>query len=430
MRASRPLNLLIISNIISGFAQGISMLAVPWYFVSILKAPEKLTLMYMLMLVGSIFWGLYSGTLIDKYARKKIFIAFSVIGGIVLCGAAVSGLFYSTGVPTYMVVIVFISTCYINGIYYPALYAFAQEVTEASRYGKINSLLEIQSQAITIASGGMGAILLQGIDVDSIHIGSLVIPLALHIKAWSLSRIFMIDGLTYLLSIILISMIKYTPHTEKHTPEDTSVWERLKVGNNFLRSHSLIMIFGVTSLSVFVFMLLHFNTLVPVYVVNHLHKTVTIYALTDVFYSSGALLAGALIQRVFRKVNTIKAILILIIITALSIATAALSTSVVIYFVFSFLLGITNAGTRILRITYLFHHVPNNLIGRVNSVLFMLGTLFRLGLAILFSIPFFTQGDNITWSLLICALYLLANFILLALNSSKLKSTYQLTVQS
>ncbi|HWY99077.1 MAG TPA: MFS transporter, partial [Bacteroidia bacterium] len=354
MSSSRPLNLLIISNIISGFAQGISMLAIPWYFASILHSPEKLTLMYMFTMVGSVFWGLYSGTLIDKYARKSIFLFFSVVGGIILCGASLTGLFYDTGVPTYMVVIVYMATAYINTIYYPALYAFAQEVSEPSRYGKVNSLLEIQSQAMTIASGGIGAILLQGIDIDAIHIGSVSIPISLHIARWSLSRIFMADGLTYFIAIALIAMVKYTPHTEKHKVEG-SVWERFKTGNSFLKSHPLVLIFGISSLSIFVFLLLHFNILVPIYVVNHLHSTVTIYALTDVFYAFGALLAGVWVRRIFRNMNTVKAILILISITWITLTICALSTSNAIYFAFSFMLGITNAGARVLRITYLFH---------------------------------------------------------------------------
>lgn len=423
MRASRPLNLLIISNIISGFAQGISMLAVPWYFVSILHAPGKLTLMYMFTLVGSIFWGLYSGTLIDKYARKKIFLLFSVIGGVILCGASITGHQYVAGMPTYLVVIVFMTTAYINTIYYPALYAFAQEVTDAASYGKVNSLLEIQSQAMTIASGGVGAILLQGIDMNSIHIGSLNIPIGIHIAQWSLSRIFMVDGLTYFIAIALIAMVKYTPHTEKHKIEG-SVWDRFKTGNDFLITNPLILIFGISSLSIFIFLLLHFNTLVPIFIVNHLDRNVTIYALTDVFYATGALLAGAWIRQVFRNTNTVKAILILICITWITLTACALSTSTAIYFAFSFMLGITNAGTRVLRITYLFHHVPNQLIGRVNSVLFMLGTVFRLGLAMLFSLAFFSEGDNVTWALLICALFLIVNFSLLLYNSKELKVKY------
>ncbi len=423
MRASRPLNLLIISNIISGFAQGISMLAIPWYFVSILHAPEKLTLMYMLTLVGSIFWGLYSGTLIDKYPRKKIFLVFSVIGGVVLCGASLTGQFYATGVPTYMVVVVFMATAYINTIYYPALYAFAQEVSEPSRYGKVNSLLEIQSQAMTFASGAVGAILLQGIDVDAIHIGSLSIPISLHIARWSLSRIFMIDGLTYFIAIALIAMVKYTPLTEKHLVLG-SVWERFKTGNTFLRSHPLVLAFGVSSLSIFVFLLLYANALEPIFVLNHLHRNGTIFALSTASYALGALISGVWIRQVFRNINVVKAILLLSCITWLTLAICAVSASTIVFLGFSFILGITNAGTRVLRITYLFHHVPNQLIGRVNSVLFMIGTLFRLGLAMIFSLTFFSEGDNVTWALLVCALFLLFNFVMLAVTYKGLRVNY------
>lgn len=416
MRAlQRPLTLLIISNIISGFAQGISMLAIPWYFASILHAPEKLALMYAATLVGSIFWGLYSGTLIDKYARKSIFILFSIVGGIVLCTASLTGQLYTGGVPAYMVVIVFMVTAYINTIYYPALYAFAQEVTEPRRYGKINSLLEIQNQAMTIASGGAGAILLQGLDIHSIGIGNCSIPFSLHISQWSLSRIFFVDGSTYFIAIILIALIKYTPHTNSNK-EEGGVWDRFKTGNNFLRSHPMILLFGISSLSIFVFLLLYFNTLVPAFVLNRLHKQAAIYALTDLFYSSGALLAGIWIRKLFRNVNTIKAILILIGITVVTLTITTLSTSIAIYFAFSFMLGIANAGTRILRVTYLFHHVPNNLFGRVNSVLFMLGASCRLMLSLIFSLTFFTEGENVIYALLICALYMAINFIVLVFN--------------
>ena len=37
MRNKRTIIILFISNIISGFAQGISMIAIPWYFVEIVN---------------------------------------------------------------------------------------------------------------------------------------------------------------------------------------------------------------------------------------------------------------------------------------------------------------------------------------------------------------------------------------------------------
>src|SRR5580692_10916176 len=105
MKYPLSLKLLIAGNIISGLAQGISMLAIPWYFASILKSPESLAFMYTLTLCGSAFWGVYAGTLIDKYPRKLIFIWFSLIGGSLLLISSLTGYILGT-VPIILIVMV------------------------------------------------------------------------------------------------------------------------------------------------------------------------------------------------------------------------------------------------------------------------------------------------------------------------------------
>ena len=62
-----------------------------------------------------------------------------------------------------------------------------------------------------------------------------------------------------------------------------------------------------------------------------------------------------------------------------------------------FLLGITNAGVRILRVTYLFKNIPNNIIGRATSVFSSINVIVRMSLIGLFSSPFFFEDDNIRW---------------------------------
>ncbi len=425
MKYPLSLKLLIISNIISGLAQGISMLAIPWYFASILKSPSSLGLMYTLTLCGSAFWGFYAGTLIDKYPRKKIFIWFSLVGGSLLLMAAISG--YIMGVvPIFMIIIVFTATWYYNNIYFPALYAFAQEVCEAKDYGKVNSFLEIQSQATTIVSGGIAALLLQGINVDSFNIFGMNIPFHLHIVPWSLSSIFLTDGITYFIAILLIMRIRYTPHTEKHH-EDGSIIDRLKTGANFLKGHPSLLIFGVCSLSVFVVVLTHVILLMPIYVKNHLNASAGVYALMDVYYAIGALLAGVFIRQLFRNTSTVKAIIILMLVTIFILLVCTFTRSNLIFFAFSFVFGITNAGTRVLRITYLFHHVPNPLIGRVNSTLNVMSVLCRILLSAIFSFAFFLRGDNIIWTYFFSAVFLLINLILVATRYKSLVKDYSVS---
>ena len=72
------------------------------------------------------------------------------------------------------------------------------------------------------------------------------------------------------------------------------------------------------------------------------------------------------------------------------------------------MLGITNAGIRILRTTYIFNQVPNNLIGRVSSVFGTLNIVVRMLLVGLLASPFFRINDNIRFG------YLVGLFLMLA----------------
>ena len=85
--------------------------------------------------------------------------------------------------------------------------------------------------------------------------------------------------------------------------------------------------------------------------------------------------------------------------------TAFTQQSIILIFA-CFILGITNAGTRVLRITYLFNHIPNNIIGRAGSVFQTLNVIMRFSFITLFSLTFFAKTDNITWAYFICGLFI------------------------
>ena len=94
MKNLRAVGLLFLANTISAIAQGISMIAVPWYF-ALNEEMGNFALIFLLTTVISIFWGPYGGTLIDKYNRKHIFLGLSVVTGALLFG--ISGLGFWQG---------------------------------------------------------------------------------------------------------------------------------------------------------------------------------------------------------------------------------------------------------------------------------------------------------------------------------------------
>jgi MFS transporter, DHA3 family, macrolide efflux protein len=409
MKNRRAFALLLAANIISGFAQGISMLSIPWYFVSVLDKGSLFGWIYMFITLGTMFWSLYAGTLVDRYPRKNVFQGINLAGGLVLGGVALHG-FITGSTPMALVVLVFAATVFIYNIHYPSLYAFGQEISERQDYGKMNSYLEIQGQATTVVAGAVGAVLLSGTRGGVVNLLGFDVHLPFDIKPWELYEIFAVDALTYFMAIALIAFIRYTP-AEKLEVHLGSVKERMKMGFDFLKRNRLIFLFGNMSHAIFVILLVEVHLLLPWYVNNHLEEGAGVYASSDITYAIGALFAGFFIRFLFRNSSTVMAVIILMFLTAAGCIVVAFTKSVFIFFAFSVLIGITNAGARILRITWLFNHIPNNMMGRTGSVFQLINIFLRSVFIALFSIPFFSWGSNVTWAYFIGALFILASAI-------------------
>lgn len=408
MKNKKAIYFLFSANIISGLAQGITMISIPWYFISILGMAPLFGLIYGGVTLVSIFSMLYTGTLIDKYNRRNIMIVISVTGGLILLSAALYG-YFSGDVHYSLAGLVFISTFLIFTVHYPNMYAFLQEITEQYNYGKITSYIEIQGQVTNMMAGAAATILLVGGIGKQISFLGFDIELPFEIKKWELHEIFLLDAITYFVAIILIILIRFQP-IAKREPEPGNVFARLKTGLKFLKNNPLVFIFGIASYAVFITILVEGYLLIPVYVNNHLKAGAEVYAASEMFFALGAVFAGLSIRWIFGKTPKVMAIILLSALTA-SVYYFFIGNTVVSLFYFACLvLGLCNAGIRILRITYLFNCIPNQLIGRAGSVFNVLNVLCRLLLILLFSLPFFSAQDNVVYAYLV-----LGTFILLAI---------------
>jgi DHA3 family macrolide efflux protein-like MFS transporter len=195
----KPITLLLIANAISGISQGITMIAIPWYFTGILHQEGLFGSIYFLVTAVSLFWGVYAGALIDRYDRRKLFLAMNVAGLFILGGTAAYG-FYNQGLNWWMAALPFAATAFIYNIHFPNLYAFAQEITPKENYAKVNSLLEIQGQISFTLAGGIAAILLNGLDGSGYTIGALSLLKGFVVKPWTIYEIFFVDALTYIVA--------------------------------------------------------------------------------------------------------------------------------------------------------------------------------------------------------------------------------------
>ena len=420
MKNQQAIILLFISNIISGLAQGISMIAIPWYFIEIIDKPEFFAYSYIVITSLTLFWGIYAGSIIDRYSRKKIFILTNLICGLFIGSIAIYG-YNNNYLSELLVVSVFAITIFNYNIHYPNLYAFGQEITEKKNYGKLNSYIEVQGQTTSVLAGAFAAILLTGTNNRSLEIAGFNFELPFDVTPWQIYDIFLLDAFTYVLVIALISIIRYVPVNNEKV-DVGSLFERLKIGFTYLKDNPVIFLFGITSYMLFAFTLVELHVILPSYVHDFLQASGNVYASAEVYYSIGAIFSGVLILRLLSKFNTYFAVTFLMMNVALAFYAMTFYKSLLIFFIGSLILGITNAGVRILRTTYLFNHIPNNLIGRATSVFSSLNILIRIILISIFALPFFNIDDNIRWGYMIGVIMMVvSSFVLLILHRKTIK---------
>ena len=411
MKNIQAIVLLFLSNIISGFAQGISMIAIPWYFVNVVSRPSVFTYFYLLITFLTLFWGLYAGTIIDRYSRKKVFIYTNLVCGTIIASVSFYG-YQIQEVPDYLVLLVFGLTIFNYNIHYPNLYAFVQEITEKKNYGKLNSYIEVQGQVTSMFAGAFAAILLSGVKSGDLSFAGIQINIPFTIDSWPIHKIFLMDALTYFAGIIIFVYIKYVPVLKEETHVG-SLLSRLRGGINYLKSNPSIFIFGSLSYMLFAFTLVEIHVLLPAYVERFMNESADVYASAEIFYSVGALISGVLVYRLLSGYNEYLSIMLLMLFVSIPFLAMSYFNNLVLFFTANLVLGITNAGVRILRTTYLFSHIPNNLIGRAGSVFSSINIFVRMSLIFVFSLPFFIKEDNIKWGYFIGFLLIFCTAILL-----------------
>ncbi len=405
--------LLFIANGISGIAQGMSMIAIPWYFAQ-KNLLAQFGLIYMAATLVSIFWVPLSGSIIDKYDRKKIFLYLTFIVGLILAFISLAG-FQLGGLPSLIVGAVFLITFLNYNLHYPCLYAFVQEITEPKHYAKMTSILEIIGQITTISAGAGATLLLEGTENGILNFFGISLDIGLNLEAWAIHEIFLLDSSTYFITFFIIYAIKYVP-IQRRKQELGNLFVRIKAGWSFLRNEKAILWFGTLSFMVFMTILLETFYLGVSYISKHLQASGDIYANSKMAYSMGAIAIGLTIHLFFRKFSIPLIVTFLTFITAITYLVLYLSNSILILFIVFVLLGITNAGVRVARITYLFKNVPNQFFGIAGSVFFLFNILARDVLLGLFTLPFFQFSNNIIYAFLILSIILFITNLLLIIH--------------
>jgi hypothetical protein len=227
------------------------------------------------------------------------------------------------------------------------------------------------------------------------------------------------DGITYFISVALISLISYVP-LRKREVEKGALRQRLKTGFDFLKDHPLVLVFGICSHNIFVVMLVKLHAVMPMYITNHLQEGGDVFGTMEILYAIGALSAGLFVSRLFKHSNNVKAIVLLLLLATAALMLSALTRSVSIFLLVGLMIGFANAGSRVLRLSYLFSHVPNTVIGRVNSIFSIINVMLRVTFISAFSLGFFAEGSNIIYAYALLSVFTAISALVLLANRRQL----------
>jgi len=412
LKNKKALAILFTANAISGFAQGLTMLSIPWYFTT-QKIYPVFMISGLMITMGSLFWGLYSGTLVDGFNRKDVFLGTNFMGGLIIL--SVSSLGFREGVlPLSLILLVYTTTLYGYIIHFPNLYAFAQEVTDPKDYTRVISYIEIVAQATSMASAALGGMLLQGVHsiIQPFRFIGLDFSIPLTIEKWELHEIFLLDALAFFISFIIVIFMRYRPLKKDLVIDEGNLKDRLKEGYMYLRNNRLVSLFGICSYSIFIIVLVEVFFLLSPYVKSHLQAGADVLGFSEMMFASGSLVSGIIIRGLLSKMPIPKSIIILTFLTTAAFFLVAYTDKVWVFYSFCFVIGFTNAGSRIFRLSYLLSLVPNEITGRVNSIFIVFTTVFRTMLQALFVLPFF-EGSMVTNAYLLLGFVTLFSGILL-----------------
>lgn len=382
--------LLLLAVIPSGLAQGLTIISIPWYFTENINQSSTFALWYGILTFIGFFWGLYAGVIIDAINRKKILIYINIISAIFFTCIG-SYIFFTNDTSPFIIFIGFGLCSIYYMIFYPNLYALAQELVNRKEYIQINSIIEIQGQLINITAAVLCGLLLSGSDVFFSYFNIDFFA----IKKWSIGKIFLLNGLLYSTSAIILIPVKYKTTNVIIMPSIKSAIQDIKKSLNFLVIQKSIFIYGICSQIIFAFLIVELFTLLPLFVKNCLNETIVIFSLADFVYGIGAIIAGITTLKLLKIINKINLTFLFIILTGYAVLIMINFQTLKIFFIATLIIGITNASVRITRMSYFFDNIPNNLIGRCNTIFNSINTLIRNILIFIFSLKWFSQQDHV-----------------------------------
>lgn len=384
------------ANILSSIGSGITMIAIPWLLVSEVDGGRIFGYITIAMTAVNFVLTPMIGHIVDRYSRKNILLAGEAIGFVLILVFSIYGLMgYEYQIWHYL--ILFGTGSFYYNLFYPAIFAFNQEIFDKSVYRSLNGAMEIQGQLSSVMAGAFAAMLMTKVGLE-----------------WLL----LIDALTYLAAFLFFKAIPYVQKPLTNNGE--AFLMKLTEGYRYMKERPALFFFLLASFMPFIGVMVT-NYVFPVYLAEVLKVNAAVYGMQSTVYGIGAVVAGILIPVISLKWGNRITILFTVFLYTAAISTIVLTSAISVYFLLTVLLAFGNAGTRVARNAFMMDVIPNAIMGRVDSLFRVVGLGIRLLLLTVFTQ--LSSQDHISYSFYLLSALLITAFLTVLFSSKKFTET-------
>ena len=341
--SNRTFLLFFLGNIISLVGFGFNLIAVSWMVLEETGSEFSLGKIMAAATTPGLILALVAGIIIDKVNRKWLLVILDAFRVIII-----SVFIYYFNIDGFSLTILYPVMMLMglsNSLFWPTAQAFVQELVDEKDYFPANALLSASYQVGSLIGAGAGGFI--------VHIYGPIA--ALYFNAFA-----------YLISGLLISL---APFSNSNVNKNTEgLITALSKGFLFLKDKIGVLFLGLTTIMSDIAIWGALSVLTITLSKEIFFKGSWGYGLMDGMYGIGALISTIAVAKMIKIIGRERLLLCCYFIAGISCFISPYSSSIYIAGVAYFVMGLYNNSARIIVRTLFMEIIPNNIMGRVQTI--------------------------------------------------------------
>ena len=340
---NRTFLLFFLGNMISLIGFGFNLISISWLVLEKTDSEFALGKILAMATVPGLILSFFAGVIIDKVNRKWLLVILDIFRMFVIFS-----FLYTMSIYDFQIWIIYPVSIFMglgNSLFWPTAQAFVQELVNEKEYFDANKLLSASYQFGSILGAGLGGFI--------VYFYSPIVAL------W-------INAITYLISAILIGLAPF--QYKKLNQDKESVYKALQQGVLFLRKKYDILTIGLTTILSDVAIWGALSVLTITISKEIFNKGSWGYGRLDGLYGIGALISTVLVGFLITQFGRSKILIICYATAGFMCLIVPIMPTIYLASIAYFFMGLNNNTARIIVRTIFMENIPNNIMGRVQTI--------------------------------------------------------------